>query len=357
MIAAGWRERVPAPFETELQSMMQVAPVPGAVIGTLRSGKTAWIRGIGVRDFESKQPVTQDTVFQAASLTKQVTAYIAFASRQQGKLDFDKPLSTYVEGLSDPRARLVTSRHVLSHSSGFPNWRNEAGQALVPAFQPGEKFQYSGEGYFLLQRALEVVSGKGFSTLAQELVIRPLAMTSTAMMWKPELASRFALPHDRRGEPRKNWDRDAKRFHEIAQKKGQNIDTWKYTDCEAATRELGRPPLPDNMIPNGAASMVTTAADYAKFLASAMKNTEIGQEQIKIRPSLGWGLGWGIERPQSRQYLWQWGDNGGYKNFVAVEQSTGDAVFVFTNGDSGRQVYDRVVTHATGHDHPALFWL
>jgi hypothetical protein len=103
--------------------------------------------------------------------------------------------------------------------------------------------------------------------------------------------------------------------------------------------------------------MVTTATDYAKFVAAAIKNPDIGKEQVKIRPSLGWGLGWAVERTAGREYLWQWGDNGGYKNFVSAEQATGDAVFVFTNGDSGKQVYDRVITHATGHDHPALFWL
>ncbi|MBI1787299.1 MAG: hypothetical protein HYR60_07080 [Acidobacteria bacterium] len=72
---------------------------------------------------------------------------------------------------------------------------------------------------------------------------------------------------------------------------------------------------------------------------------------------LGWGLGWAIERASGRAYLWQWGDNGGFKNLVLAEPSTGGAIFVFTNGDAGARVYDRILTHATGHDHPARFWL
>jgi CubicO group peptidase (beta-lactamase class C family) len=357
MIATGWRQSVPHPFETGLLEMMQVAPVPGAVTGALQGGKIIWIRGLGVRDFQDKQPVTADTIFQAASLSKQVTAYVAFALRQQGKLDFDKPLVAYVDDLPDERARTVTPRHVLSHSSGFPNWRSETGQKLVPEFTPGERFQYSGEGFFFLQRVMEQVSGQGFGELVNGLVFSPLGMKSSAMMWKPEFADRFALPHDRRGGPRKDWDKNTKKFHEIAKQQGKNVDTWKYADYEAATREMGSRPVPDSMLPNAAASMVTSAADYAKFLAAAIKNPEIGKEQVKIRPSLGWGLGWGIERTAGREYLWQWGDNGGYKNFVAMEQATGDAIFIFTNGDSGRQIYDRIVTHATGHDHPALFWV
>jgi CubicO group peptidase (beta-lactamase class C family) len=245
-----------------------------------------------VHDLQEKQPVNADTVFQAASLSKQVTAYVAFAMRQQGKLDFDKPLVGYVDDLTDERARVVTARHVLCHSAGFPNWRSTAGQNLIPDFKPGDRYQYSGEGYFFLQRVLEQVSGQGFSSLVKAVVFQPLGMSSTAMMWTPQLDGRFAQPHSRRGELRKDWERGAKQFHDIAQKKGQDIETWKYADYAAATKEIGRPVLPDSMLPNGAASMVTTATDYAKFVAAAIKNPDIGKEQVKIRPSLGWGLGW-----------------------------------------------------------------
>jgi len=108
---------------------------------------------------------------------------------------------------------------------------------------------------------------------------------------------------------------------------------------------------------NGAASLVTSAEDYARFLAVAIRNPEIGKQQVTINEFLGWGLGWAIERASGHTYLWQWGDNNGYKNFVLAQPSTGGALFVFTNGDAGARVYDRVLTHATGHDHPALFWV
>ncbi len=280
-----------------------------------------------------------------------------FCVARRGRLDFDKTLVSYVDDLQDERARKVTLRHVLSHSSGFPNWRNDAGTQLIPEFAPGEKYQYSGEGFFYLQRVMEHVTGQGFCQLIDELVFKPLDMTSSSMMWKPELAERYAVPHDRRGELRKNWDKGAKQSYEAARRKGQTPVTWKYADYEAATREAGDPPLPNYMLPNAAASMVTCAPDYARFVAAAIKNPDIHKEQIKIRPSLSWGLGWGIERVAGREYVWQWGDNGGYKNFVVAEPSTGDAIFVFTNGDAGARVYDRIVTHATGHDHPALFWI
>ena len=277
--------------------------------------------------------------------------------RALGKLDFDRTLVSYVDDLEDERARTVTIRQVLSHSSGFPNWRGEPGQALVPAFQPGSKFQYSGEGFFYLQRIMESVTGQGFGELMSELVFEPLKMTSTSMVWRPEWAERYALPYQGRGELRKNWDKQARAFHDEAVRKGQTLNAWKYADYKAAARTLGITPLPNSLLPNAASSMTTTAPDYARFLSAAILNPAIRKEQIRFRPSLGWGLGWGLERIDGREYLWQWGDNGGYKNFVAAEPATGDAIFVFTNGDSGARVYDRIVTHATGHDHPALFWV
>jgi CubicO group peptidase (beta-lactamase class C family) len=357
IISSGWKKGPPSSFETELLQMMGVAPVPGAVIGVVQNGSPAWFRPLGFSSLETKTPVTRETLFQAASLTKQVIAYAAFALREQGKLDFDRTLVSYVDDLPDESARQVTLRHVLSHSSGFPNWRSEAGNQLVPEFAPGSRFQYSGEGFFYLQRILEHITGRGLCEIVDDMVFKPLGMTSSSMIWKPELADRYALPHDRRGELRKNWDKTPKRLHEIAKQRGQTVTAWRYADYESATREAGDPALPNLMLPNGAASLVTNAPDYARFLAAAIRNPDIGKEQIRIRPSLGWGLGWGIERVGAREYVWQWGDNGGYKNFAVAEPARGVGVFVFTNGDSGARVYDRVVTHATGHDHPALFWV
>ena len=336
---------------------MAVSPVPGAVIGVIRNGNPLSIRPLGVRSIENRAPVTGETIFQAASLSKQVAAYAAFALRDAGQLDFDRTLVSYVDDLPNPRARKVTVRQVLSHSSGFPNWRSSPGAPLVPEFEPGSAFQYSGEGFFYLQRILEQVSGLGYAELIDRLVFRPLSMPSSSMIWKPEFADRYALPHGRRGEPRPNWDARPKRLYGIAKQKGQNITAWRYADYEAAAREAGFTPVPDNLIPNAAASMITTGPDYARFLKAALRNPEIRREQIRFRPTLGWALGWGIERAAGREYLWQWGDNPGYKNFVVAQPESGDAVFVFTNGDSGAHIYDRVLTHATGHDHPALFWV
>jgi len=360
-LVPGWKSAPPGAYTAELSSLMRAAPVPGAVIGALHNHKLSWITPLGVRAAGSPDPITASTLFQAASLAKQVTVHAAFALRAQGKLDFDRLLVSYIDDPPNPAARAVTIRHVLSHSSGFPNWRSSDASKtvpdLVPAFTPGSRFQYSGEGFFYLQRILEQVCGAGFGQILHDLVFQPLGMNSSTMTWDPETLSRTALPHDRHGELRKNWDKAPRTLRAYAARIGKPVAGLRYDDYAALTRESGDPVLPNGMTPNAASSLVTSAEDYARFLAAALRNPELGQQQVAINEFLGWGLGWGTERASGRTYLWQWGDNPGFKNFVLAEPSTGDAIFVFTNGDSGARVYDRIVTHATGHDHPALFWL
>ncbi|MBK7931166.1 MAG: serine hydrolase [Bryobacterales bacterium] len=361
---------------------LEIRPAPSLPRRTDRSPQSRRRTGYGGRGRTGRQtvldrparharsrllrpPVTPASLFQAASLTKQLTAHAAHALRASGKLDFDRPLVSYLDDLPHPTARTVTLRHVLSHSSGFPNWRfTERGKpapALEPAFPPGSKFQYSGEGYFYLQRILEEVTGQGFGQLLAELVMKPAGMTDSTLVWDPATLHRTALPHNRRGEPRQNWDKSARALRDYAAKLGKPVEHLRYADYAAFTRDSGNPPLPNWMLPNAASSLITSANDYARFLAWSLKTPGLDQPVIQMNDSLSWGLGWGIERipttKGARTFLWQWGDNGGYKNFVLAEPAEGDALFVFTNGDSGARLYERVLTRATGMEHPAFFWL
>jgi len=103
-------------------------------------------------------------------------ANLAHQLRDESRLNFDRPLSAHLGG--DPATgNLVTARHRLNHSSGWPNWRGKAGEWLTPEFAPGTRFRYSGEGHVYLSRVLEQVSGQAFGELIQARVFGPLAMT------------------------------------------------------------------------------------------------------------------------------------------------------------------------------------
>jgi CubicO group peptidase (beta-lactamase class C family) len=177
-LVPAWRTDPPASYITEIKTLMRAAPVPGAVMGSVRNGKPSWMTPLGVLVEGSTDAVTTSTLFHAASLTKQMIAHAAFVLRDSGKLDFEHPLVSYLDDLPDPRARTVTIRQVLSHSSGFPNWRSpdtsKAIPNLAPAFTPGSRFQYSGEGFFYLQRILEHVCGTGIGQVLSDLVFQPL---------------------------------------------------------------------------------------------------------------------------------------------------------------------------------------
>ncbi len=81
------------------------------------------------------------------------------------------------------------------------------------------------------------------------------------------------------------------------------------------------------------------------------------KRQVRINNELGWGLGWGIQEEDGQKYLWQWGDNGEWKNFVLVHPASASAIVVFTNGDTGMRICERVVTAATGREQPAFLWV
>ena len=130
------------------------------------------------------------------SLTKQVVAYIAMRLVDQGKLDLDQPLASYLPhpDLDDPRSRQVTARMVLSHTSGLPNWRPDSGE-LVFNSDPGTRYGYSGEGYVWLGMVIEKLTGLPLAEVAQREVFQPLGMTRSSLVWEERFAGDMAVPH------------------------------------------------------------------------------------------------------------------------------------------------------------------
>src|SRR5882757_6175239 len=115
--------------------------VPGLAIAVIRGGKTIWLHGFGVKEVRTGQPVTAQTVFEAASLSKPVFTYAVLKLVEQGKLGLDVPLTTYLPKpfiAGDERLAKITARLVLSHRTAFPNWPGDDGSVLI-SVTPGEK--------------------------------------------------------------------------------------------------------------------------------------------------------------------------------------------------------------------------
>ena len=360
-------------FLATLPKLMEVSGVPGAAIGVVLNGKLAWERYEGLADVSTRKPVTADSLLPAASLGKPVFAFAALRLADDGKLDLDRPLKAYVpdHAPADPRGDKVTARHVLSHSSGYRNWRNSSDQALVPDFDPGARFQYSGEGYYYLQRAVEKISRRGFEQFMEERLFDPWGMGSSTYGWRDDTDARLVTGHNR-GNPSRPPSRDfANRLLQYAQGKGRPFASFTHEDIVAAMGEIrpAPPVLPNSIIPNAAGSLLTTLHDYTVFLNRVLNPgggpTELASPtrqqmlapQTRINSALAWGLGWGLESESGRDYIWHWGDNGSYKNFVLAHLASRSAVVVFTNGSNGLRVAEAIIGAASGHRHFAFDWV
>lgn len=140
----------PRTVETSMRRLMTAAAIPGVALATVDKGEVR-VMPMGVAELGASRPVTEATVFDVASLSKPVAAYIALQLVDSGTLDLDEPLSRRVQkGVPSPLASSpITARHVLTHTSGLPNLRGD--EPLRTCFSPGSWFSYSSVGFAYLQ--------------------------------------------------------------------------------------------------------------------------------------------------------------------------------------------------------------
>ncbi|MGA9291849.1 MAG: serine hydrolase [Ignavibacteriaceae bacterium] len=157
---------------------------------------------LGVTNVDTKETVTDETLFDAGSMSKTPFAFLVMKMVEKGILNLDQPLYTYLpypDIAYDDRYKLITARMVLCHTSGFPNWRffNEDGKLDIK-FTPGTQFQYSGEGYEYLANVvayLNNISKNGLQDLFEKEVAVPLGMQHTHYTWNDYLEKHRADGH------------------------------------------------------------------------------------------------------------------------------------------------------------------
>ncbi len=318
-----------AELERTIPALMDSGAVTGLQIAIVADGKLAWARGFGVRSAETGAPVDEGTVFEAASLSKPVFAYGVLKLVDQGVIDLDTPLAqywAYEDAAHDERYKKITARMVLSHTPGFPNWRPRGGQLSI-TFEPGSKFSYSGEGFVFLQRVVEHLTGEPLNVFMKRTVFDPLGMTRSSYVWEESFAANHAVPH--------------------------------RTDGAAMEKSF-----PEGS-GNAAASLHTTASDFARFMVAVMKGTDLSEKsaqamlapQIEVDPGVSWGLGTGLEQTALGRGFWHWGHNDGYRAYTLAYRDSGDGVVWFTNSSNGMTILKALLDRAVGGKHPSLAWL
>jgi CubicO group peptidase (beta-lactamase class C family) len=318
---------------TAIPEVMKRLGVPGLQIAVIRDGQIALFESFGVMKLGADSPVTAETVFEAASLTKPVFAYVVMKLVEEGVLDLDAPLDDIVKAPAagpPERVRELTARLVLSHRTGFPNWYQGKGQPNLRPSQ-GRLFAYSGMAYEYLQRVVEKLTQTPLNTLLRERILKPLSIEHATTSPDEVVAANLADGHTPDGKPTR-------------------------------ARMLQA---------NAASTLVCNARDYARFAAIVARPPapsdvflrpetleEIFTPYIEAGPDIQWGLGWGLQMgPAGPESYFHWGDNyGAYHSFVVVNPRTGEGVVVMTNSGNGLRACAEIVPAAVSGDHPALRW-
>lgn len=166
-----------------IQSYQEYLKIPGVSLALIKDGKVVYHKTYGVKNSITREKVDPNTLFEAASITKPVFSFAVQRLAERGLIDLDKPLYLYLpypDIAYDDRYKLITARHVLTHRTGFPNWRwMNDDQKLDLKFTPGTDYNYSGEGFEYLKMVVEKITGKKVEQVLKEEVLGPAGLYHT----------------------------------------------------------------------------------------------------------------------------------------------------------------------------------
>lgn len=313
-IAKPYNDSILFKDKLETERWLESKQIPALGIGFINHGKIEQLSVFG--NLETNKSAPLNTIWNVASLTKPITALVVLKLVNAGKWNLDEPLYHFYTDpdlAKDSNVKKLTTRLVLSHQTGLPNWRGgEPDGKLTFEFEPGTKYQYSGEGYEYLRKALEKKFKKSLANLASELIFIPLKMNDTKFVWDKLLdSSRFAKWHTKTG--------------------GQYL-------------------IEKNTAVNAADNLLTTVADYTKFLLHILNGAGLSEplykemiaEQVRINKYKHFGLGWWIDEninPNKDFALLHGGDDKGVHTIVFIVPSSQKALLIFTNSDNGTDAF------------------
>jgi CubicO group peptidase (beta-lactamase class C family) len=316
-------------FQEKLPVWMAQYHIPAVGVALIENGKLAETHVFG--DLRKDIPAPDNALFEVASLTKPVVAMLTLTLVAAGKWDLDEPLYHYwidpdISG--DSRYRQLTTRLVLSHQTGFPNWRLESpSHRLSFEFNPGAGYRYSGEGFEYLRHALEHKFNKPLDQIANSYLLKPLGLHETRFYWDDRVeASRFAMPHDKDGVPSEQ----------------QQLFYQNTKDVSAADR------------------VMTTVADYGKFGVAVIKGSGLSsavyREMVKPQVALpeteghsvAFGLGWELVSGLSNgdYALIHDGHDYGICTLALLLPKTKRGLVILTNGDKGDAIFKTIITES-----------
>jgi CubicO group peptidase (beta-lactamase class C family) len=326
--------------EDAARQALATSTTPGLAVALVDHGRLIWAAGYGVADRTTGQPVTATTRFQAASLSKPVTAWGVLRLVESGRIGLDEPIVGHLRRWRPPASPFdadgLTVRRLLSHTAGLSvhGYVGQRADRPLPSIvaslsgktgdgfpvelleAPGQRWLYSGGGYSLAQLLVEQLTGRPFTDYMQAEVLEPLGMTASSFHWSRTAAT--ARPHDAHG---------------------RQIGDFAFAE-------------------QAAAGLVTTAPDLARFLAAALAGprgeppgrgvlSPAGvQVALTAAPATDgrWGLGYGLGlTPGGDLLAYHEGANRGWRAGLALLPDRRAGIALLANGDAGSAPIDAVV--------------
>ncbi len=342
-------------IDTTVTRLMQAAEVTGVGIAILNDGKVAYLKTYGERDKEKHLPLTEDSVMTSASFSKAAFAYMVMQLVEGKIIDLDKPAYQYLpkplteypeykDLANDPRCERITARMLLSHTSGFPNFRYlNADHKLNINFEPGSRYAYSGEGIILLQRVVEAITKQPLNTLMQSRVFQPLGMIRTSMVWEKRFDSDYANGYD---------------------EYGRSLGPERRTDA------------------NAAGSMQTTLRDFTRFMLAVMQSRGLRKEakELMLSPQiqifskrqfptlasettdenkpirLSYGLGWGLYWTPYGKAFFKEGHDEGWRNYTVCYDKEKLGIVIMTNSSNGEGIFKELLETLVKNTFTPIEW-
>ena len=348
-----------AAIDAKAQQLMKRENVHGMALAVIEDGEVVHVAAYGRRNVERDLPLTTDTIMYGASLTKTAFAYMVLQLVDEGRLDLDasvaellpRPLPAFDEGdddysdlAGDERWRSLTPRILLTHTTGFANFRwLEEDKRLRFHYDPGSRYGYSGEGFYILQLILEQGLGLDVGKEMQTRVFDRFGMTNTSMSWRPDFATNLAdgygldgamEPHDERSSVSAAGSMDTS----IADQARLWAGVVRGDGLSAASRaELVRPQFP-----------ITSRHQFPTLMSDTEpRNAEIG---------LAAGLGLVTFQDTSGPAWFKGGHNPWTGNMVICLENKKRCVVMLANDVRAERIYPELARAVLGDSRMPWEW-
>lgn len=298
-----------AALEADLSQMFESLRMAGMAAGILRDRELWWFKGYGFADLADQTPVTPDTPFHLASLTKTLASTLLLQLVEQGKLDLDAPAARFGIDLDSPSS--ITVRHLFSHTSGG---------------SPGERYRYDGARFGRLDQVVEQITGRSFKTNLEETFIRPLGLKNTGQM-DDDLETSLASP---------------------------------YELNDAGDLVPGAYPT----YFGSSAGLVASVSDYARYIVALKEGRFLRPDTLAMARTptkstkgrdLPYGLGWFVETVGGTRLIWHYGYWDSVSTLVLMVPERDLTFLAFANSDALSRGFDLGDGHVVRSPAGAIF--